>query len=48
MYKRIYFRKKNYPSVTISIETRKLNQHLVVEKPRTQGSDLEEIGIESF
>lgn len=48
MYKRIYFRKENYPSVTISIETQKLNQHLVVEKSRTQGSDLEEIGIESF
>lgn len=48
MYKRIYFRKKNYPIVTISIETQKLNQHLVAEKPRTQGSDLEEIRIESF
>lgn len=39
---------RNYPSITISIETQKLNQHLVVEKSRTQGLDLEEIGIEWF
>lgn len=48
MYKRIYFGKNNYPSVTISIETQTLNQHLVVEKSRTQGSDSEGVGIESF